>query len=125
MSNKRYVANIVFASVDIDSYLQYRVIRGEMKPGEYIEKMRGENEVDCCANSGFARKIQRQFGRMVDDRQRRECELSLIVAFNTAIICMAQKGSIESITIEQIFSICRMLGLRLCYTKIGHLYSGG
>ena len=93
-----------------------------MTPADYIEKIRAKDELNCCADTGCARKIQRHFERMVDDSERRACELSLIDAFNAAIICMALKGSIESAVVCRIFSICRMLGLRPRYAQISHLY---
>ena len=86
-----------------------------MATTDYIEKIRAKDELDCCADTGCARKIRRHFDRMVDDSRRRVCELSLIDAFNAAIICMAQKGAIESTVIEKIFSIFRILGLRPRY----------
>ena len=82
-----------------------------MGPGEFIQGIKKNKS--CCADTACAVKIYRHFQRLKSPSEVATSQDWLLNAVIQATACVAEKGGSESTAIEMIFSICRMLGLRL------------
>ena len=82
-----------------------------MDPGEFIQI--AKREKSCCADTACTVKIRRHFQRLKTPDEVLVSEDWLRRAIAQAIACVVEKGGSESTAIEVIFSICRMLALRL------------
>ena len=89
----------------------YRALRGEMETEEFARRV--QTEKSCCADTACTVKIYRCFQRLKTPDEKATTEDLLKTALATAILCVTGKGGSESTIIESIFSICRMLALRL------------
>ena len=82
-----------------------------MKKEEFIEDV--QRRKPCCADTACTLKIYRHFRKLATPSEVTRSEDFLSRAISQGILCMTGKGGSESTVIEMIFSICRMLGLRL------------
>ena len=116
MSGLMKTPSVLLSQSLVGFHSLYRVLRGEMKAFGHVRKMSssGPDAHGCvsCMDTGCARKIVRFPQRTVEDAERREGELSMGRVFEVGAVFLGAKGGCESAIIEQIFSICRMLGLR-------------
>ena len=89
----------------------YRVIRGEMDSWDFAHAVVGMP--GCCADSGCEEKIYRTFRHAPDEEARICAEINLVLALDVTKACVTITGGSHNGYIEGLFSICRMLGLRL------------
>ena len=89
----------------------YRALWGEMETDEFIQNIKRDKS--CCADAACAVEIRRHFQRLKTPGEVIVSEDWLRCAIAQGTACVTEKGGSESTAIEMIFSICRMLGLRL------------
>ena len=104
-------AVLVSRSFIVCNVIQYRTLRGELGPDEFIRSVKSAKS--CCADAACAVEIYRHFQMLKSPSEVSPSEDWLRDAVIQAPACVTEKGGSESTVIEMIFSICRMLGLRL------------
>ena len=101
-----FIKNGVFITIPM-----YRVLRGEMKVPDFTRSIRAKKP--CCADTSCTLKIYRQFKRLSTPEDIAQNVKWLEQTLTVGIMCATGKGGADSKIAETIFSICRMLGLRL------------
>ena len=89
----------------------YRVLRGEMKVPDFTRPIRVKKP--CRADTSRTLKIYRQFKRLTTPEDIAQNVKWLEQTLSVGVMCVTDKGGADSAIAETIFSICRMLGLRL------------
>ena len=89
----------------------YRVIRGEYSPVHFLSSIDGMPR--CCSESGAEEKIYRILSKLPRDETRVAAELRIALVLGSVSIINTGKRGSDNGYLEGLFSICRMLGLKL------------
>ena len=81
-----------------------------MEPLDFSRAIR-QNKA-CCSDTACTLKVYRHFQGLEHFADVVKSQNSLVATLEQGKMCATDKGGSESIVLEMIFSICRMLGLR-------------
>ena len=94
----------------------YRVLRGELDPWAFINSISTQGQKPlCCADTGAEEKIYCYVLNYANEDDACAKELRLLMALGVANTVYTSVGGADNTAIEGLFSICRMLGLRLFF----------